>query len=276
MTVSSTVARVQFSGNGVAATFAFPYVFIAPADLAVTLTDSTGAVVPATLGGAGAYDYTVTGSLDPTTGEYDSGGNVVFNTAPPGGYTATILRDPAETQTLAIAPTGPVPPAPLSAALDKVVMMLQALKDRFSRTIGAPVQDSPALNMQLPPAALRANQYLGFDSLGQPSVLLSPVTISAAASATMTVSGTVALPAGFTGSVYIANAGPGLATITLPPNPTTGQKVKLLDVLGSAATYATAIQSANGSTILGNAALTLQDNYQAVEMEWNGATWSAK
>ena len=59
MTISSTQTRISYNGNGVTTQFAFPYLFLAAADLQVRLVDAVGAVTLLTLN----TDYTVTDIL---------------------------------------------------------------------------------------------------------------------------------------------------------------------------------------------------------------------
>jgi hypothetical protein len=174
LTISSTVTRIQYQGNGTTTGFGFPLVFLAPADIGVLLWDTLGlAPVASRLNGGGSNDYTVAGTQDPNTGEYLSGATVNFNTAPLSSWTVTLWRNEPLTQNVNFAPNGPLTAPILDTALDKACMIDQYLNDQLQRAIIAPVTDPPPPgnpNMTLPSVAVRAGQLLGFDALGQPSV----------------------------------------------------------------------------------------------------------
>jgi hypothetical protein len=89
-----------------------------------------------------------------------------------------------------------------------------------------------------------------------------------------TVSGTAALALGTVGTVYVENGANAEITITLPPSPATGQRVRIVDALGNAATYTIHIQGYGGVTILGSATYDLGVDYQGADFEWNGTQWT--
>lgn len=88
MTVSSTLNRIEYDGNGVTALFPFPIYFLADEDLKVYLRDALGGEAVKTL----AVDYTISGTGDA------AGGAVTFLVAPRPGEKVVILRDPPLTQ----------------------------------------------------------------------------------------------------------------------------------------------------------------------------------
>ena len=88
MTISTTENRAKYSGDGITTTFAFKYKVNADGDLGVILTDADGNETTQVLG----TDYDVTGVGD------DTGGSVIFGTAPSSAYTVIIYRDPPVTQ----------------------------------------------------------------------------------------------------------------------------------------------------------------------------------
>lgn len=170
MTVSNTLDRYQYVGNGSTTQFSFPVVFIAPTDLAVMLWNTTTQQLqPSVLNGANAYDFTIVGTQDPVSGEYLSGCAVQFNTAPPSYFTITLWRNPPITQSAAFELNDPLPPAVLNTALDRAAMISQALQDQLTRTVTAPPTDPPPPgnpSLTLPIATTRANGIVGFDLAG--------------------------------------------------------------------------------------------------------------
>ena len=141
MTVASVYVPAQYAGNGVTTTFAVAFNFFVPSDLVVSLFNTTtnAPVVPApVLNGAGAYDYTVTGTQDPDTGEYLSGGSVVANTALPANYTITIALAVSPTQNVALTNNAPFPAKTIEAALDRATMVIQQQTVPVTTVVGLP------------------------------------------------------------------------------------------------------------------------------------------
>lgn len=181
MTISSTTNKAQYNGNGVTTSFSFPYIFFAPADLNVTLFDTVAGtnVIPApVLNGAATYDYTVTGTLDPATGEYLSGGNVVFNTAPIATYRVTIQRVLNFTQLITLIDNNKFPAATVNGALDRLTIFVQQLNQAFSQALLTLDSDTAAIG-RLPSSTVRANAFLAFDGSGNPYAALAVSSVAA-------------------------------------------------------------------------------------------------
>lgn len=170
MTLSAADPRVQYTGNGSTTTFPFPFVFLTPSDIAVTIWDTVNLVtVAGVLNGLGTFDYTVTGTQDPTSGEYLSGGTVKFNTAPLSTYLIVLTRATPSAQTLALLTAGALNIAGINTQLDKLTMLAQQLGDQAGRAIAAPVTEplpEGTINLIIPLPAQRASKILGFDSSG--------------------------------------------------------------------------------------------------------------
>lgn len=174
MTVSTTINRLQYAGNGVAVEFSFPYYFLDDADLTVILSvDATGVETTQVI----TTDYTVSGAGDP------AGGSVTMVTAPASGETLTIIRDPATTQSLDLVDNDPQPAEELEKALDRVTMIAQRTRELAERTIGLAESDA-ASSLTLPAVGDRMNKFLAFNASGEPiaatTVTTSPVTAFAA------------------------------------------------------------------------------------------------
>lgn len=151
MTVSSTENRIEYDGNGVTTDFAFPYRFLADADLKVYVDD-----VLLTL----TTDYTVTGE-----GE-DAGGTVSIIVPPPTGTdNVVILRDPAAVQELDLVENDPLPAEDLESALDLLTMLHQRQTDRLDRAVVLSDSDTGS-SLVVPSLNDRINNLLGFDADG--------------------------------------------------------------------------------------------------------------
>lgn len=142
MALSSTANRSgPYSGNGVTTNFAFPYEFIANADLKVILrTTLTGAEVTQTL----TTHYTVSGAGNP------SGGSVTMLTAPASGETLTIYRDPSPVQALNLGENDPFPAESLEDQLDYLTMLIQRALDLVGRAMRLTDGSGTAFDPKLP------------------------------------------------------------------------------------------------------------------------------
>jgi hypothetical protein len=166
MTISSSLSRIDYVGNGSTTVFAFPYYFLADADLVVVLRDmASGAETTLALG----TDYSVAGA-----GAL-SGGTVTMASAPSPSETFTIRRQLALVQETDFVANDPLSAEVLERAIDRVVMALQQQDEVQARTLQFPVSDSPTLSTSLPPSTVRASRNLGFNAAGEPIAVDSPV-----------------------------------------------------------------------------------------------------
>lgn len=156
MTVSSTSARVSYSGNGSTTAFAVNYYFLANNHLKVVVRSSTGVESTKVLN----TDYTVSGAGNP------AGGTVTMTSAPASGETLLILRTPPLTQDVDYQPNDPFPAATHEQALDKLTMEAQYLQDQLNRALKIAETDSQALTTTVPTSTTRANKALIFDGSG--------------------------------------------------------------------------------------------------------------
>lgn len=147
MTISSTQNRVPYTGNGVTTNFAFPYLFLANADLKVY---ENGLL--RTLG----THYTVSGAGNP------AGGTVAFVTPPANGVSIVILNDPPVTQTTDLEDNDSLPAEALERALDRLTIIAQRLSDRLNRAAVLPDSYAGSASPALPTP--EASAFLGWTS----------------------------------------------------------------------------------------------------------------
>ena len=223
MTVSSSTARVNYSGNGVTVAFAVPFYFLSNSHLAVTLRSSTGVETPQVLN----TDYTVTGAGVLT------GGTVTMTVAPASGATLVIVRDVPFTQETDLQPNDRLPAETLEQSIDKLTMITQQIDEATDRTLKFPVTDSSSLSATIPSSTSRANKFLGFDSSGAPVATAGPT-----------------LPEGFVNVRSFGAVGDGVAndTTAIANAIATGKSVFF-----PAGTYRTGLQTVAtvGQTIFG-------------------------
>jgi hypothetical protein len=169
MTISSSVSRIDYAGNGSTTVFAFPYYFLADADLVVVLRDTaTGVETTLALG----TDYSVAGA-----GAL-SGGTVTMASTPSAGETLTVRRQLALVQETDFVANDPLSAEVLERAIDRAVMALQQQDEVQRRTLQFPVGDSPSLSTTLPASSARASRSFGFNAAGEPIALDPPVVDS--------------------------------------------------------------------------------------------------
>ena len=158
MTVSSTTARVSYSGNGTTTAFPVPFYFLVDNQLAVSLYSAAGVQTVQVLG----TNYTVAGA------GVLSGGTVTMAVAPPSGTSLVIARGVPLTQGTDLLPNDRLPAESIEQSLDKLTMLLQQINEDSTRSVRSPIGDSSSIDMRLPTAANRLRKVMGFDSTGKP------------------------------------------------------------------------------------------------------------
>jgi hypothetical protein len=155
MTISSTVNRVSYSGNGSTTAFSFGYLFFSNADLKVILVvDSTGVETTKTI----TTHYTITGAGDA------SGGTVTMGTAPASGETLVIIREVDLTQGLDLVENDAFPSDLVEQELDRATMMAQQLNTELARSVKLSDGDTSGADPTLPTPV--ANAFIKWDAAG--------------------------------------------------------------------------------------------------------------
>jgi len=154
MTVSTATSFNSYAGNGSTTSFAYAFKIFQDSNLVVTLVnDTTGVETTQTL----TTDYTVTGAGS------DSGGNVVFGTAPASGNTVVIRRVLPVTQETNYVPNDPFPAEAHEDALDKLTMLVQQEVASSELAVQFPEGDvGSGINNILPSVTGRADKLIKF------------------------------------------------------------------------------------------------------------------
>ncbi len=135
--------RIQYVADGGATAFIYPFPIFEAADLLVHLDD-----VLQTSG------YTVSGA-----GE-TAGGLATLAAAPPDGTVVTLTRRVPEERTTDFQEGGAFRAVVINTELDRVVCMVQQLRDDLSRSVLRPATSTSAASLALPdPAAGRALKW---------------------------------------------------------------------------------------------------------------------
>lgn len=119
MTVSSSIAKHTYSGNG--ATTEWPYTFAITdaSDIKVLITDTTGAITEITTG------FTINTETNTAT----------LDAILPVGWKITLLRELPLTQDLDLVNQGPFLAETIEDSFDKLTMIAQQLKEQVDRSV---------------------------------------------------------------------------------------------------------------------------------------------
>ncbi len=161
MTLSTTLAKQAYDGDGTTTAFPTVFKFLQNSHVVVTHIDPSGFE---TVWAEGTH-YTLTGAGS------DAGGTVVVLTSPndytpANGDEVVISRSVPETQEISYPDGGAFPAATHEQALDLLTMMVQKHSEEIARALLVPIAESTASD--LPGATARAGKFLAFDASGNP------------------------------------------------------------------------------------------------------------
>lgn len=161
MTIQTTQSRITYAGDNVSTTFNIPFEFFLNSDLTVIKqVTSTGVQTTLVLG----TDYNLSGAGTPSGGVLTKLTGALLS-----GEVLAIFLNPPITQQLHYVSNNPFPSSTTEQSLDRLTQISQRLSDRIGLALTAPDGDAVAPT-SMPAAIIRANQYLVFDSSGNPSV----------------------------------------------------------------------------------------------------------
>lgn len=115
MTITTTIIKNSYSGNGSQTVFPYTFKINTDADIQVLVRSSLGTETLKTL----STDYTVSGAGDA------GGGNVTMIVAPATGETLVIRRSTTQTQELDLVENDPFSAETVEGAFDKSVSLVQ-------------------------------------------------------------------------------------------------------------------------------------------------------
>lgn len=149
-----------YEANGVTTEFPFDFSVLADTQVAVKLIDTDGSETV-----VDAADYSVT-----LNGAVPTDGTVIFGAAPASGQVIVLLDLPF-TQETEFVDGSAWKAGPVNNVNDRAALRDQILKRETDRAIKAPIGDT----VDLPPAAQRANKFLGFDGTGALQMNAGPI-----------------------------------------------------------------------------------------------------
>jgi len=164
MTISTTIIKNSYSGDGSNRTFTYGFK-IADEDFieVIVKTNATGAESVRSIG-TGSTNYAVTG-----VGEA-SGGSVIFVTAPTNLETVVLRRSTTQTQALDLIENDNLPANSIENAFDKNLSIIQELQEQIDRSIKISRANTMTSTEFIVSATDRANKILAFDASGEISV----------------------------------------------------------------------------------------------------------
>ncbi len=135
MTVSTSINKVSYKGNGIVKEFAIPFYFLDASDIEIWLVSETIAERKLELGS----EYAVFGSGNL------NGGSVTLTFIPANGERLTILRNVAMTQEVDYRENEIFPAETQERALDKLTMITQQNAEKLTRTLtlGVTSEENP-------------------------------------------------------------------------------------------------------------------------------------
>jgi hypothetical protein len=164
MTISTTIIKNSYSGDGSATAFTYGFKITDEDFIQVIVkTNATGAESVRAIG-TGSTNYAVTG-----VGEA-AGGTVNFVTAPTNLETVILRRSTTQTQALDLIENDNLPANSLENAFDKNLSIIQELQEQLDRSIKISRANTMTSTEFIVTATDRANKVLAFDSSGEISV----------------------------------------------------------------------------------------------------------
>lgn len=182
MTVSTTLNKITYVGDGSTTVFPFSFPAVAAADIQVLFTDLNGNITTLVQGpGAAQYQLVLNPPISPNPTA--TGGTVTYNplgTPIPLGTQLTIIRVLPLNQQTSFANQGALYQSVIEQTFDFITMLAQQVLEVQNRALNVAVSDP--IPSTLPAVASRKNLVLGFDNNGNPiAVSTAPAgTISSA------------------------------------------------------------------------------------------------
>ena len=163
MTISTTIIKNSYSGNGSTTAFTYNFKITAETEIQVIVkTNATGAESVRSIG-TGSTNYSV-------SGVGNNSGTVTFVTAPTSSETVVLRRSTTQTQGMDLIENDPLPSDTLETAVDKNLAISQELQEQIDRSLKISRANTMTSTEFVTSATDRANKVLAFDSSGELAV----------------------------------------------------------------------------------------------------------
>ena len=161
MTISTTIIKSSYSGNGSTTAFTYNFKITDQDDIEVIIRSANGTETVKTL----TTHYTV-------SGVGGNSGTVTFTAGniPVTGETVLLRRSTPQTQAMDLIDNDPMSADTIEDAHDKVVAITQELQEQIDRSIKLSRTNTMTSTEFTVDASNRANKILAFDSAGEISV----------------------------------------------------------------------------------------------------------
>jgi hypothetical protein len=160
MTVSSSISKVNYAGDGSTTVFAFTYPVLDESHFTVQeVNDTTGAITNKTL----TTHYTVSGTGNDTGSTNYTSGNITMLTAPASGVTLVIKRNMPFQQGTDYVENDTFGAETHEEALDELTMNDQQLKEQVDQALRLP-SSITAVSPEISVGTLTADQYIKLNS----------------------------------------------------------------------------------------------------------------
>ena len=261
MTISTTIIKVSYSGDGTQTVFPYTFKINAEADIQVIIRASNGTETVKTL----TTDYSVSGVGSA------SGGNVTMVTAPSATETIVIRRDTTQTQTVDLVENDPFTAETVEGAFDKSVAIVQELQEEVDRSIKLSRTNTMTSTEFTVDAATRANKILAFDASGEIAVTQELGTYTGNWAASTSYSARDIVKDTTTNNIFIANtAHTSSGSLPLTTNTDSAKWDLLVDAASATASASAAATSATNSA--NSATASANSASAAASSESNAAT----
>ena len=261
MTISTTIIKVSYSGDGTQTVFPYTFKINAEADIQVIIRASNGTETVKTL----TTDYSVSGVGSA------SGGNVTMVTAPSATETIVIRRETTQTQTVDLVENDPFTAETVEGAFDKSVAISQELQEEVDRSIKLSRTNTITSTEFTVDAATRANKILAFDANGEIAVTQELGTYTGNWAASTSYSARDIVKDTTTNNIFIANtAHTSSGSLPLTTNTDSAKWDLLVDAASATASASAAATSATNSA--NSATASANSASAAASSESNAAT----
>ena len=261
MTISTTIIKVSYSGDGTQTVFPYTFKINAEADIQVIIRASNGTETVKTL----TTDYSVSGVGSA------SGGNVTMVTAPSATETIVIRRDTTQTQTVDLVENDPFTAETVEGAFDKSVAIVQELQEEVDRSIKLSRTNTMTSTEFTVDAATRANKILAFDANGEIAVTQELGIYQGNWSASTSYNERDLVKDTTTNNIFIANtAHTSSGSLPLTTNTDSAKWDLLVDAASATASASAAATSATNSA--NSATASANSASAAASSESNAAT----
>jgi hypothetical protein len=258
MTISTTIVKNSYAGNGVTTVFNYNFKILSSSDLKVIIRSTNGTETTKTLN----THYTITGVGSAV------GGSVTFTAGniPVSEQTIVLIRDTAQTQSIDYVANDPFPAETHEEGLDKGIILTQELQEEIDRCLKlSKTNTMNSTEFYIGPAD-RAGKILGFDGNGELVVSQELGAYKGNWSTATTYSARDIVKDTVNGNIYFCNTGhSSVGVAPISTNADAGKWDLLIDV-SQATTAATAssVSASNAATSAANA-LSYRNAAQAAQ-----------